>query len=382
MEEDGLGRSDNATSQRTDILDEPKPVHISSQAAVHISGLVPSLPLRDSAGCKDDGDGVDLECAAVYQLTNATQLLASASVDGKDGGDGVDLECTDVYHVTNSAQLLASSTGMKAEPTQQPSQKPTQQPTQQPTKQPTKQSIASIINLKTICSNKISWSNFQVIFIIINLVLLVCLLVLGISNFKNTESILPSSSSTHAPIFLPKTIQELSDWLDRLKLRLEILTNNSNACSSVHNSSLDNTATQVDILKDIFDNLTDKLTLPTPLTKLGDRSSNCITVEYTCKTNHVQSYVNFTSCITPSFLLSQVESSNYITNMECVMVVDYRIIAPVASTLVVQGRGSNQAWRCRCMGVEFLHSTLIPFGPFDCIMEITMCPKVIPLPLK
>ena len=101
------------------------------------------------------------------------------------------------------------------------------------------------------------------IFIAINLVLLVGLLALGIFNFKNAKSVFPSSSPTHASIFLPKTIQELSDRLDQLKLQLEILTNNSNACGSIHNASLDNTATQVDILKDAVDNLTDKLTLPT-----------------------------------------------------------------------------------------------------------------------
>ena len=218
----------------------------------------------------------------------------------------------------------------------------------------------------------------QVVFIVVTLALQLFLLVLGCFTFLRTESIIssPSPSTDSSPSQI--TIQELSRDFDELKLQLATLRNNSNACASGHNATLDIISAELDILSKTVDNLNDSLT---PSTDPVEISSICTTVERKCQTNEtVSPSLNFSSCITPRFLQSEVDSSNYITNLQCSVDVDYVIIAPVGSTLVVEDEASDDAWLCRCMGIKVVHPHLDPVGSFNCTLQITMCPKTIHFP--
>ena len=230
-----------------------------------------------------------------------------------------------------------------------------------------------------------NWRYYLHVFFIVSiLVIQSVLLLLGCFTFWRAESIILSSSPSTVSPHSPKTIHELFDDFEEFKEKLEALINNNNACASIHNATLDFISAELDILSEMVDDLTVSSTPAPPSTELVDIYGTCTRLEYSCLTIDVLSSVNFTSCITPRFHQSQVEVPNYITNLQCIVTVDYNFIAPISSTLVVEERDhSNKAWLCRCMGIIILtHNSLIPVEPFECVMEITMCPKTIPFSLK
>ena len=212
----------------------------------------------------------------------------------------------------------------------------------------------------------------------------VCSLTSGLFHFWRPESIILLSSPSTVLPHQCKTIYELFDDFDEFKEKLEALINNNNACASIHNATLDFISAVLDVLSEMVDDLTVSSTPAPPSTELVDTYGTCTRLEYSCLTIDVLSSVNFTSCITPRFHQSQVDVSNYITNLQCIVTVDYNFIAPISSTLVVEERDhNNKAWLCRCMGIIILtHNSLLPVEPFECVMEITMCPKTIPLSFK
>ena len=337
-----------------------------------------------------------------------TKMALYRNVSGVLGEVDFDSNCNELYNAATNAQLLPPISHLKSEPPQQkvstrllerpkllppishsksepPQHKVATRSSRKPKLLPPSTHLKSEPPQEN-ASNEMSTHSYmsmclylKVIFIVATLVIQCFLLVLGCYTFLRTERIMFSSSLTTASSLPPKTIQELSDDFNRLKLQLEALQNISNAHASGHNATLDIISVQLDILSETVDNLNDSLT---PSTDPVEISSVCTTVERKCQTNEtVSPSLNFSSCITPRFLQSEVDSSNYITNLQCSVDVDYVIIAPVGSTLVVEDEASDDAWLCRCMGIKVVHPHLDPVGSFNCILQITMCPKTIPFPL-